>query len=124
MIEPSLDKSSHNFGCVCQWRGLLLPDMLLRISTLFLRFVGKRAEIGCFPASAFLSVFGMFFPEIVSILTFLRCDCSVYIALELKRWEPIFPYNHPTAVRGEKLEIRCTRKGTVGSNPTLSATSP
>jgi len=91
MIEPSLDKSSHHFGCVCQWRGLLLPGMLLRISTLFLRFVGKRAEIGRFPAAVFLPVFGIELAETVAILPFLRYDRSAHIALGFELREPIFP---------------------------------
>ena len=101
-----------------------MPDTFLRISTLFLRFVGKRAEIGRFPVPVFLPVFGIILIETVAILPILRYDCSAHIALELELQEPIFPEKHPAAFDGEKLEIRCTRKGTVGSNPTLSARSP
>ena len=77
----------------------------LRISTLFLRFVGKRAEIGCFPAPVFLPVFGINLTETVAILPLLHHDRSARIALELELQEPIFPEKHPAAFDGEKLEI-------------------
>jgi len=57
----------------------------------FLRFVGKRAEIGRFSASAFLPVFGLFLAETVAVLPFLHYDRSARIALGFELREPIFP---------------------------------
>ena len=104
-------------GCFCLMRFYV-----------FLRFFYALSEnarkSGVFLPSAFLPVFGLFLAETVAILPLLRYDRSARIALELKLRELIFPENHPAAFDGEKLEIRCTRKGTVGSNPTLSAIKP